>query len=223
MLYKEAISSRLLAVLQNLMVVNELKAFRLVGGTALALQLGHRESVDIDLFSYKDFAKQKLGKRIAEKFHNMDLLREGEKSLSFHINNSKVDLWALDVPFIRPEITEENIRMADKEDIAAMKLNAITDRATKKDYYDIAELLNNFTFKELLGFYAEKYPHKTTRNVIDVIKEIPFRNRELEQSPPPKTFRNITWNDVKKKVFTAFDTFRNDELNEKIEEMKKRK
>ena len=92
----------------------------------------------------------------------------------------------------------------------------------KKDYYDVAELLNRYSFKQLLGFYEEKYPEYSTRNVIDVIKEIPRRNIELEKSPEPNTYGDINWQDVKQKVFDAFDTFRHDELQAKIEEMKKR-
>ena len=223
MLYKEAVSPGILDILNKFMEANELKAFRLVGGTALSLQLGHRESVDIDLFSFREFPKDILRDTLKNILTNLSELEIGERSLSFYTNNIKVDFYAMSNPFIRPELIEDNIRMAAIEDIAAMKLDAITSRATKKDYYDIAELLNKYTFKTLLGFYIEKYPECRTRNVIDIIKDIPLRNFELEKSTPPKSFRNITWNDVIEKVFNAFDTFRYEELQAKIEEMKKRK
>lgn len=223
MLYHKAVSTRLLDVLNKLMDVNELKKFRLVGGTALALQLGHRESIDIDLFSYMEFPKDTLKNTIKNLFHNSPEFDIGERSLTFFANDIKVDFYSMLNPFIRPELIEENIRMASVEDIAAMKLDAISSRATKKDYYDIAEFLNKYSFKKLLEFYQEKFPENSTRNVIDIIRDIPIRNLVLEKTPPPRTFRNLTWEDVKKKVFDAFDTFRNEEINEKIEEMKKRK
>lgn len=205
------------------MTIDDLKNYRLVGGTALALQFGHRNSVDIDLFTYKQFSKKKLEEILRQKINHIHRLRAGEKSLSFYVNNTKVDFYNMEVPFIRPEVVEENIRMAHVGDIAAMKFDTITDRATKKDYYDIAEILNSYTFEELLGFYEEKYPYKITRNVIDIIRDIPLRNFELEKSSPPKTFRNISWNEVKKKILDSFDLFRNEEITKKIEEMKKRK
>ncbi|MFH1321416.1 MAG: nucleotidyl transferase AbiEii/AbiGii toxin family protein [Bacteroidota bacterium] len=223
MLYKEAVSEKLLAALRELMDIPGLKDFRLVGGTALSLQLNHRESVDIDMFSYNTFSKEELKICLKDKFDTSSQVEVGERSLTFFMQDIKVDLYSMSHPFIRNVITEEQLRLAHVEDIAAMKLEAISQRAAKKDYYDIAELLSRYSFKQLLGFYEEKYPEYSIRNVLDVIKEIPRRNMELEKSPEPKTFRNIGWKDVMQIVFDAFDKFRYNELQAKIEEMKKRK
>ena len=91
MLFKETVSPGLLNLLKRLMKVDEFKAFRLVGGTALALQLGHRESVDIDLFSYREFPKEILRDSLMKNFSNLTKFEIGEISLSFYLENTKVD------------------------------------------------------------------------------------------------------------------------------------
>src|SRR4051812_6974355 len=128
MLHKnpEIISPETFALTQQLQALPELNNFYLAGGTSLALQLGHRNSIDIDLFTQSDFDSQKLGGFLQTKFA-VRLDYEGKNTLLSSINNIKVDFIKHAHDFVMPPITEEGITFLSKEDIAAMKLNAIVN------------------------------------------------------------------------------------------------
>jgi hypothetical protein len=117
------------------------KEFTLVGGTALSLQIGHRQSVDIDLFNKRDFDAEKLKYYLTERYQ-AENIKYGANSVLCFIENVKVDVISHRVPDIKPTIVEEGIRMASLEDIGAMKLNAITRDGTRfKDFVDMYVLL----------------------------------------------------------------------------------
>lgn len=223
MLHKETVSAQLVSTLKTLMELEDLRNYRLVGGTALALQLGHRESVDIDLFTDFGYDEEIVTRALEEKFPQANNYNYRTYGVTFTISDIKVDIYEWREHFIRPVVVIETIRMAHIEDIAAMKLDTLRNRATKRDYYDIAELLAHYSLKELLNFYQEKFPQNSIRNVIDVINLIPIGNAELESSPDPRTFTDISWSSVKKKIAACFEKFLHDELQAKREEMNKRK
>ena len=162
MLFKQTTTPFLYKILKDLMLMKEFKNFRLAGGTGLSLQLGHRQSIDIDLFSDIEFNVNDFAK-IIRKIYTKAEIRTFVFGITFYIKDEnkkelKIDVMQTD-KFIKPIIIEDNIRFAHIEDIAAMKLEAITSRNTKKDFYDIAELLNKYTLVELLKFYSKKYPY----------------------------------------------------------------
>ena len=157
MLKKEAVSSALLETLSGLMGVKSLKNYRLVEGTALALQMGHRVSVDIDLFStetnnYPLIARD-LSKKFGKKFEKARFLQSIHgKGLAVFINGIKTDILDWRSPFIRKPILLGGIRMSHKEDIIPMKFNAFLcspeyARYEKKDYIDIAFLLKEYSLQ----------------------------------------------------------------------------
>ncbi len=98
------------------MEFNQLDSFRLVGGTSLALQIGHRKSIDIDLFSNSEFDKEKLTKVLADAFSSFTLIWKNEHGLSCEINSVKVDLFNWHIPFIKNVIEIDNLRLMDKEE-----------------------------------------------------------------------------------------------------------
>jgi hypothetical protein len=108
-----------------------LENFRLAGGTALSLQLGHRKSIDIDLFSEHEFNKLTLSKLLRKKFPNADI-QIAVFGITVYLKQNNTNILKIDIvetePFIRDINIIENIRLANVEDIAAMKLNAITSR-----------------------------------------------------------------------------------------------
>ncbi len=190
-----------------------LKNFRLVGGTNLSLQFGHRQTVDIDLFSSKEFDIEDTAKILRKKFPTAEI-----RKLSFGLtlfvpapSNSelKIDIMETD-PFIREVQIIQNIRFAHIEDIAAMKLEAITSRNTKKDFYDIAELLNHYKLEKLLKFYAERYPYNDIKQVLE---NITFFSEDCESDFEPQTFKNQDWLTVKHSVIDAFDDYIKDTIN----------
>lgn len=160
MLRTDTVSPRLLNVPRQLMEMESLQKFRLVGGTALALQLGHRESIDIDLFSSYEFPQEEICNELSEKFNLTEkIFARGGVIISLKIDELKVDIVNDKKKFIREVVFEDGIRMAHLEEIAAMKIKTTCDpfsgRKTQKDLADIATLLDKYSIKEMLGFFEE--------------------------------------------------------------------
>jgi len=135
-----------------------LRDFVLVGGTALSLQIGHRKSIDIDLFINSSFDQQGLKDILQQEFdlHVQNLPKNG---ILGNIGRIKVDVLSHQYEWIRPIVVTEGIRVASIEDIAAMKLNAIVGNGSRlKDYVDIAFLSSNLTLNTMLECFYAKYP-----------------------------------------------------------------
>lgn len=157
MLYTETISPTTLELLKRIMSDESLPPFRLVGGTSLALQLGHRISVDLDLFTDESFDEQKVNEYLRVNYGlETDFL--DKETVKGEIDGVQIDCIAHKYPWIRPCSEEDGIRIVSKEDICAMKLNAIAGNGTRiKDFIDIAFLSTCFTLEQMLSFYEEKY------------------------------------------------------------------
>ena len=136
----------------------EFTAFNLVGGTALSLKIGHRKSIDIDLFTDRDFDSAHIAKHISEKYsaENIKTLKNGVFSL---IDKVKVDILAHQFPIINKIEIVDEIRMLCLEDIGAMKLNAILYNGTRlKDFADMHSLLEHVPLHRLTEAFEKKYP-----------------------------------------------------------------
>lgn len=139
------------------MSCEELENLHLVGGTALALQLGHRKSIDLDLFGEIDFEDIDSA-MLFKRFQKVDTLKRSKNINIFNINNIKVDIVNYSYPWLCDyHVHNKVIRIANIRDIAAMKLAAVTGRGSKKDFIDIYFLLQKFSLKQMLSFYNEKY------------------------------------------------------------------
>lgn len=156
-LQTEAVDKNLLQLLEQLMALEELKNFYLVGGTALALQIGHRKSMDIDLFYHDHFDSSLVADSLNDAFE-VSSIEVSKNLVRCFINNIKIDILSHRYPLVDAIISSNNIRLASLQDIAAMKLNAITNRGMKKDFWDIGTLLGIFSLKDMLMFYQIKYP-----------------------------------------------------------------
>lgn len=212
MLYKQTVSAALYDTLKKLMEIEELSDFVLVGGTALSLQLGHRISVDIDLFTPKYPINQNIGYILRRIFPKSDINKTNYYIVAYIKQNDssdlKVDLMCNE-EFIRPPLIVENIRIAHIEDIAAMKLEAISSRKEKKDYWDIFQILCSYSFEQLIDFYVERYPYNDIKNVICGLGEIQL----CDNQPNPVVINNSTWTDVKTKITKSLNDYIKKQLN----------
>ncbi|WP_346986204.1 nucleotidyl transferase AbiEii/AbiGii toxin family protein [Chryseobacterium sp. POE27] len=157
MLYKETVSKEMWELLQKLMKDEKLKDFNLVGGTALSLRIGHRKSVDIDLFTNADFDENAMLTYLETQYSGKvrDLFKN--TALMF-IDKVKVDILAHKYPLVNPVEIQDGVRMVSNEDIGAMKLHAIFQSGTRiKDYIDMYFLLEHHPFKVYLEAYEKKY------------------------------------------------------------------
>ena len=174
MLYYSTVSPDLKSVLKIVMDSDILKPFRLVGGTSLSLQLGHRISIDIDLFTDSDYGSlnfEDIETFLKSKFSfivfSSELTSFGK---SYFIGSSENNAVKLDVfysdPFIDDELLIDNIRLASLKDITAMKIEVIQNGGRKKDFWDLHELLNYFSLEEMLAFHKIRYPFSHDSDLI---------------------------------------------------------
>lgn len=144
------------------------KDFYLGGGTALALQIGHRDSIDFDFFGPEKIDTKKLFVRIKEIFkgHGFLKIQEEGNTLTVLVNSSvKISFFGYPYKLIDKIVEEENIRLASIKDIGCMKLSAITSRASNKDYIDLYYILQKIELRDLLEAAPEKF-HDLDRNLI---------------------------------------------------------
>jgi hypothetical protein len=157
MLHKETVEKPTLELLIKLMNDNSLKEFVLVGGTALALQLGHRISIDLDLFSISAFDSIDLGNYLRINY-NFELDFIALNTLKGEIEGIQLDFITHQYPWVQTQNIIEDIRLASFTDIAAMKLNAISGNGTRvKDFIDIAFLSSEISLNQMLIAYEQKY------------------------------------------------------------------
>ena len=159
MLSFRTIASDTLELLKRLTQEPFLKDCRLVGGTALALQYGHRSSIDLDFFGTFDIDGEEMF-GILRSYGNVEKQKVSSNIRIFDINGVKVDIVNYSIyPWLENSVEEEGLRLASPKDIAAMKVNAIEGRGSRKDFVDMYFLLQHFSLEEVLDFYAEKYPN----------------------------------------------------------------
>lgn len=173
MLHTETIEGTTLQLLKNLQGEQLLSAFNLAGGTALSLYLGHRKSIDLDLFTPYSFDTPKL-KNYLEKVYDFRTGYMEKDTLKGTIMGIKIDCITYAYDTLESPYTEMGIRLYSIEDIIAMKLSAIADNGTRlKDFIDIAYLSTRFSFYSMLKCYERKYPKA---NVIRPFKAITYFN-----------------------------------------------
>ncbi|WP_343667216.1 nucleotidyl transferase AbiEii/AbiGii toxin family protein [Chitinophaga sp.] len=198
------------------MSLPELSDFRLVGGTALSLLRGHRESVDIDLFCDGPYGEipfdhilevLKLQFRYVEdtspfiglvnnRGFNLFIGQDEESAI-------KTDILYWDAPFLFPPIEEERIRLATIEDIAAMKLDTISRGGRKKDFWDLSEILETHRFHDLLEVYKNKYPWFEIEDVLKGLSDFTI----ADQMPDPICYKNKSWEEIKLEMSKVASNF----------------
>lgn len=199
MLQKQTVTPGTLEILKELMRIPELSEFFLAGGTALSLQYGHRKSIDLDLFSVTAFDNQELASILENKIPAFSYFNvTNEIGLFGFIQETKVDFIKYhNHPLIRPGYIKESIRFLSTEDIIAMKINAILKRGLKKDFWDIAELLDNYSVSEIIKLYVEKYPSQQL--TISIPQALVYFD-DAEISEDPISLKGQTWHSVKEKI-----------------------
>ncbi|MCB9426946.1 MAG: nucleotidyl transferase AbiEii/AbiGii toxin family protein [Flavobacteriales bacterium] len=202
-LHTNTVSDLLFEALTILMNTPEFDSFRLVGGTSLSLQIGHRESVDIDLFTDSEYGTidfVELENTLTKMFNHVESLYKGEAGMgkSFFIGHDESELVKLDVFFtdnyVFPIQKTENIRLASIEEITAMKLEVIAQGGRKKDFWDLHELLNHFSLEQMLEFYIKRYPYGLNKEQL-FEKLIDFS--EAENDFTPNCYKGKVWEIIK--------------------------
>lgn len=199
MLQKHTVEPNTFLILKTLMQIPALSSFHLVGGTCLSLRYGHRTSVDLDFFSIADFTNEELNTNLLNagipfKYNNL----QNKIGLFGYIDNIKIDFVKHHhFKQIDKAVIIDDIRMFGDRDIIAMKIFAILQRAQKKDFWDLAELLQHYSFKDCIDAYFKKYP--ANQMLISIPYAVTYF-ADADQSEDPISLKGQTWNSVKKIV-----------------------
>ena len=188
MLHLETIHPDTLTLLKRIQSLEEFSSTRLVGGTALALQLGHRKSIDLDFFGKFDTTLEELTAILSE-FSVVRPISSSKMMRFLVVNDIKVDPYE----WIDSPVCDNGIVLAGIKDIAAMKLSAITNRGTKKDFIDYYFLLKHFSLEDLIDLYRQKY---TDAQLFTSIKSLTYFE-DADGDPMPDMIFPVDWNDVK--------------------------
>lgn len=124
---------------------------------------------------------------------SLSIIKETTNIKIYLVNGIKVDFVNYKYPWIDSVIEEDGLHLASPKDIAAMKINAVEGRGTKKGFIDMYFLLQHYTLKEILTFYAEKYPENSQFRALMSLSYFEDAENELT----PKMFVNIGWDDMK--------------------------
>jgi hypothetical protein len=202
MLQYSTIDTKTLKLLKKLQKVPDFSNLRLVGGTALALQLGHRKSIDIDLFGKIDSDELAISKEL-DKIGSVTRLKKSENINIYTINGIKVDIVNYHYKWLEKPIIEDNLILADKKDIAAMKLSAITGRGLKKDFIDLFFLLKHYNLKQMLGFYNQKY---YDGSIFMVLKSLSYFD-DANNDESPVMLKQENWENIKEYIRNALKLY----------------
>ena len=158
MLQTSTVKESTLELLKRLQAEPLLATTRLVGGTALSLQIGHRESEDLDLFSVEPLEGMLVLKMLVDKYGFMPTVVD-ENTLIGFIQGVKIDVMYHPFPWLEPAIEEDGIRIATKTDIAAMKVHAIINSGKRpKDFVDVAFLSMHYSYNQIKALLLKRYP-----------------------------------------------------------------
>lgn len=194
MLHKRAVDPELLSILIKLQAHPALSNFALAGDSALALKYGHRISVDLDLFGKGDTNEIFLA--LDELFGGEIQYEDvpGQWAVFCYIKGIKVDIIPYDRPLVYPLESIEGIRLFSSQDILAMKINAILGRGSKKDFWDLYELMQHYKLEEITTFYQQKFPKQ--RLLISIPQAITYFD-DADLSPAPISLKDQDWESIK--------------------------
>ena len=201
MLPLKAVESSTLELIKSLQSKTYLQGFYLVGGTALALHLDHRRSIDIDLFSNFDFKTAELLEKIHQDF-SFQLFLSAPNTLKGTIGKINVDIMAHRYRLLAEPEEISGIFLLSVPDIIAMKLNAIsTSGQRSKDYIDIFFLFDKYDVKEMLSYYQKKYDQEHVGHILKSL--VYFDDVDLTDWPVLIEYPKLKWIDVKKRIRKA--------------------
>ena len=197
MLHTETVSGVTLELLKNIQAENLMNRFCLAGDTALALYMGYRKSVDLDLFTPLPFDVQELESMLREKY---GLITDftAKNTIKGNIAGIKIDCITYPYEYLKPPCMIENIRLYSLEDITAMKLAAIAHNGSRlKDFIDISCLSRHFSFSAMLEYYEKKFPES---NIIRPLKALTyFEDIDFEENIVMLT-GEYRWDKIKERL-----------------------
>ncbi|MBU0573711.1 MAG: nucleotidyl transferase AbiEii/AbiGii toxin family protein [Candidatus Margulisiibacteriota bacterium] len=193
-LYLDVLPKTQLKLFKSLSSLDWIGDFYLAGGTALALQIGHRRSVDFDFFTPQEFDALLIKKRLND-LGSFELFSESEGTINARLDKVQISFFTIPYPLIKKVKNVKEIRLASKEDIAAMKLSAISNRGSRKDFVDMYFLFKEYSLAEMIKFFEKKYG-KNRENAYSALKGLVYF-KDAEEQPMPKMLKSAAWKQIK--------------------------
>lgn len=173
-----------------------LSGMRLVGGTSLALQYGHRKSVDLDFFGEirGDVAETN---EMLSSYGRVQPIKVTNTIRIYQLDGIKIDFVDYSrYSWIDDSVREDDLRLASPKDIAAMKVNAVEGRGSRKDFVDIYFLLQHYSLSEILQFYRQKYPE---HSFFRALMSLTYFD-DAEQQMMPVMLSEVSWEEMKQYI-----------------------
>lgn len=183
----------------DLAVRSVLDGFYLAGGTGLALHLGHRRSVDLDLFSETEFASTALRDRLRDLEGRLKL-ETAPGTVHLRLHGTKVSFLHYPYPLLFPTRQFEGLAVADPRDIACMKLDAIANRGSRRDFVDLCLAANSYGLHEICEWFGTKYA-AVSYSRTHLFKALTYFT-DAEQQPMPDMILPLDWAAVKQFFLT---------------------
>ena len=203
MLSIQTVQPDTLELLKAISTQPEVKELRLVGGTALALQYGHRQSVDLDFFGSLPEDKDELID-VVRRVGDVTVLNRSKIILQMVVNQVKVDFVDYSrYPWIEEPILGDGFVLASDKDIAAMKINAIMGRGTRKDFIDLYVLLQHYSLTQIMDFYRQKYPEFSEYRAL--LSMTYFDDAEMQDMP--LMFIDTPWESMRTSIIQAVEAY----------------
>jgi len=201
-----------LKILKKLLLSN--KSFYLAGGTGLALVLGHRKSVDFDIFSKEEFSSFKIADELKKYFtvNQISVAEIKTDTLIVFLKKVQTAFFHYNYPLIRPLLSKNGIQIASIEDISAMKLISIVQRGLKKDFIDLWTIIkeSEYSLNDIFSFCKNKYGSSFSESV--TLKALNyFKDAEEEDTPEGEKY-HYSWSEIKKDLITLSTEYLNQQL-----------
>lgn len=202
MLFKQTVEQTTLDLLIGIQQLDVFSEHRLVGGTSLALQYGHRLSIDLDFFCEDLLEHEEILANI-KPLGKVEVVSKSKYISCFFINDIKVDFVSLPYKWIDEPVLEDSMKFASVKDISAMKLSAITNRGSKKDFIDIDLLFRKLGLREMMKNYHQKYPDGME---MLVLRSLLFFDDADKQSDPVM-LTPYNWTKIKSTISKAVNEY----------------
>lgn len=182
-----------------------IRDFYLAGGTCLALQIGHRQSYDFDFFIPADFSTSAATEKLIA-IGSYERYNEEKNTINGSLNGVRISFFSYRYNIIDEFSAYGNVRLAGLKDIAAMKLEAIAGRGSKKDFVDMYFLLQQYSLEEILSLHALKYGVGLNNQYHHLKSLVYFADAEDEAMP--LMVIPLKWEDVKRQIISTVKRFR---------------
>lgn len=169
----------------------------LAGGTALALHMGHRMSMDLDFFTGSDFFTERIFSKIRGRGYTFRLISEGDGYFLIEVDVIKISMFKYEYPFIEEPAMYKGIKVAGIFDIASMKVIAISQRGTKRDFVDLYFIMQDIPFHKIAKCMVRRFG-KERINPIHIGKSLVcFSDAESHPEPEYLKGKGVIWDQVK--------------------------